>query len=261
MPHFVVTDEIPFGPQWVRKLPNGSAYSLHAVVINKSMMEMTDANLGKSITPKLETIVAHEFSHLKHDFGMADKLAMNLPWLLPLVAVESLYLYNHARKKTPHSPTQSDGDYARKLTASINAVSSEDIRKTDIPAPADTWHKDPRRERKIKETARYISVGALTALAGLFISREASLAREFRADKFAVELTGNKEIYKKMLVDMEDIWEKAFQENKFGASFTKRFLESLKHIVENFTQAHPSTEQRIKFIDRLKSTQTGLSPG
>jgi Zn-dependent protease with chaperone function len=249
-PHVMVMDEMSHEPLWARKLPNAFAIPERTVIISKGMMDMTGSSTSMRMSPGLETVMAHEMSHLKHSI-VGFHIA---PFTLPLIAMAGLDLYDRARARTERKLEQDRQELYRQLVGNINGVADADLEKfrKAEKTPSDKWGPDPVWQQYVTHLARYALVGMAGMAMGLSFAQHASLHAEFRADKFAVQLTGKPEMLKKALVDIDKALMKA-RKNKpvTNDPVLVRFMDGWKDFIESHIHAHPSTEERISYIDQV----------
>ena len=251
IPHVIVMDEFPMGPVWTRKLPQGGANPMRMVLLNDSMMKLTGSSIYGKMSSELETVMAHEFSHLK-DGGfhlLGNRLQV---FAMPLVAMAGLYLYDRAKEKTEHKQGQSKAEYLNELTGNIHKEADAEIAKAHNPEKPNEWHIDPDWHECIMNAGRYFLVAAVGLCAGLGIARHVALSAEYRADKMAVELTGNPEIFKKVLSDLHATRREARPEKPIADTFGKIIKEKYHDLLGETIHAHPTLKQRISYIDGLE---------
>lgn len=249
-PHILVVDELPVGPVWSRKLPNAGASPLQSVLVSKSMLESTGSSLNRPMSKKLETVMAHEFSHLKD--GALHNLGVRvMPFALPLISMAGLWLYDRAKAKTKHIAHENKKEYGKRLTESIHKEADEQIEETKQGTNTKKWHADPNWSEWAINAGRYALVAAVGLATGLLLTRHFSLSAEFRADKFAVEKTGSPEMFKDMLKQLSKIWGEAKanqpKEDKVGGII----MEKYHWLISRTIHAHPSLQERLAHIDKI----------
>lgn len=260
LPHIMIMDEIPIGAAWARKMPNAAANHMRGIIISKSMLDLTNSSIHRAITPELEAVMAHEFSHLK-DGSMHMLMIHRGTFALPLVAMAGLYLYDRAKEKTKREYGQSKDEYLSELSKNIHKSADEEIEKGKNIQNQQEWHFDSYWKAGIINAGRYGIVAAVGLVGGLLAARHASLAAEFRADKNAVELTGNPEIFKKVLSELTNVKRKYLPDVRPKAdNFGEIIKEKYHWLMARTLHAHPTLDERLSHIDRVAGS-TGFAAG
>lgn len=258
IPRVIVVDKLPGGPIWAQKLPNAGASPLRVVLVSEAMMKCTGADLSRRLSPGLEAVMAHEFSHLK-DGALHSLHGHFTPFLLPLVAMAGLYLYDRANEKTKPQAGQSKEEYGKALADSVHKVADAEIEKCKCKEreAAKHWHYDPAWQAQIIDAGRYALVAAVTLGAGLLWARQHSLAAEFRADGFAAQHC-SPEAMKKVLNDLEGVFKEA-RKNKPPIDSIGAWVKDKLHWVLNKTvHAHPSLKERVSYIDQVAAERQSV---
>lgn len=267
VPEILVTDRITLPmPVWMQKIPNGAGYPAGVVIINQGMMDMTGSHLSRAMSPSLETVMAHEFSHLK-DGLLHGMVGVYLPVVLPLIAMIGLRMYDKAHARSKKHPNQSKEEYTEQLTQNINDVANEEKEKNiSFHVHSDKWQIHPAWKAHMIEGARYMLVAAVGLATGLLASRHMALGAEFRADRRAVEMTGNPEIFKQVLSDLDKAWAEGHKNNppEMG-SVGKIIKRKFQWLLHETVYAHPTDKQRFDHIDKVaeriaRERARGLSP-
>ena len=252
VPHVVIAREFPMGPAWFRKLPNAGAMPIaHAVSVSESMLDLTKSSVNGRMSPMLEAVMAHEFSHLK-DGSFAIVAGRLLPFAMPIVAMSALSLYDRAKARTQRVDGESKGDYCNRLADNIDTISNEDIARCHQQAGKhDGWHVDPNWNEGMTRAGRYAIAAAIGLGVGLLGARFHSRASEFRADRMAVELTNNPEEFKRFFTVLEAEWTRVLKNTPRDTALDKQVENSLHRLMAETLHAHPSTAERIAHIDKV----------
>jgi Zn-dependent protease with chaperone function len=249
-PIVLYAKEIPIGPLWMRKLPNGGAApGAHLVVFNESMLKSCNATLHEVMPPTLETVFAHEFSHLKDGFTHA--LSGRLVAIaLPLVSMAGLYLYEKAKARTARKKEDTDKTYGARLHGSLNAVADEEIKKGHSTQHKfmDDYELNPNWKEHVMHSARYAMAAAIGLAAGLTFARYHSLAAEYRADKFAVEITKKPEAMKSMFTKTQEEWKNARPKPQ---TLGEHIKDAYSYVISKSIHAHPTQAKRLSYIDKV----------
>lgn len=246
---------LPIGPAYSWHLPNAVAYpDRHAIVISESMMKLTNSSLHGRMSPELETVVAHEFGHLKDGFVHLYGTRLQV-FAMPLVAMAGLYLYDKAHAKTEHKHGQSKAEYLNNLTENLHKAADAEIAETKIDKKEYSWKTDPRWQEWLINAGRYSIAAAIGVAGGLAATHYGVKNLEYGADKMAVQLTGNPEIYKKVLSDMHAIFDEAgrgaVKKYKKPDTFGKIIKEKYHNILSEAMNAHPSLKERLDAINNF----------
>lgn len=264
-PIMVLSDAPLVQYSWLEQVPNAAALpGRRLLLVNKQLMQLTGASLHAPVSPKLETLLAHELSHLKHDLPGVIGTRLSI-MAFPLVAVMGLHLYDRARHTTPRAPEETESNYKKRLADGIDNAAGEE-KKALLSAESLTfdqqqWRVEKNWWEKIVNAGRYAAAAAVGVGAALWLARRTSLAREFHADKFAAEVTGNPEILKSVLVDIHKEAEKLIAAHPAPDSIGKSFNEYYHDILVKTVDAHPSLRERLAFIDKVaqqRQTTTAL---
>ena len=251
VPHLFVSDTLDIGPIWARKLPNAGITESRFIIANKSLVDMAQGNLHGELTSELETILAHEFSHLK-DGRVHASATRFATYALPLVAMAGLWIYDKAKAKTQHKADENKQDYGKRLTENIHKTADEEVDKSNTPDKPHKWHADPTWSERILNAGRYAVVAAVGLAIGLTISRKMSLSAEFRADRMAVLKTEKPEVFKKILTQITEKTQGAVAERlQNGDPISESIYDKLQMILGSTIHAHPTLSERIAAIDKI----------
>lgn len=255
VPRVLISETVPIGPAWARKLPNAAASPLvRLVIVGKPMMELTNASLSRPMSPELKSFMAHEFSHLKDGVLYSTGWQRLSPLTSPFIAMAGLALYDHITANTKKKPDESPEEYQERVTSNIHQSADEEIKKIE-ETKSDTPHKweiDPQSKKGFVNGMRYIAAAAVGLGAGLMLTRHKMLSAEYRADKMAVEWAEAPEAQKKTLSNLHKIWGEAGRKQPPADTFAKKWNEFYhEKISANTIHAHPTLEQRLSFIDQV----------
>ena len=257
VPHVVIAD-IGIGSQ-VAPTANAAAFlNAKGIVINPKMLELTRASVHSRLTPELETVISHELSHLKDGVAHVITRQYILPVAAPIIGIIGLYLFDKANNKTPFQAEKSKDEHFKGLEQNLHKVADEEIEKIKNEKLEDGWYISPEWKARIVDSARYAMAAAIGLAGGAAFTRSGMLAAEYRADKMAVNLTGNPDIYKNMMVAMDRQFAelmkcgeaniKHLKKHGFEMTVSKKIKEFFAHEIFG---PHPSFKERHSFIDRV----------
>lgn len=257
-PIVAFAEKIPFGISWLQHLPNAVALDVGLVFCTNSLMNLSKSTPAYTPSPALKSIIAHEFSHLKYDVGMGSKLVRKSPILLPAAAMLGLMMYDKAIAKS-----QGNENVLAQVKQNIHRIADgEQARIDEEQRSQDAWRMEPEVHRPLIEVGRYLAVGAIGLVAAYLLQRHSSLAKEYRADKVAVELAKAPEAYKQILIDIDKAQKEMVHQivgdpkalKSMKANPVKFYLEVGKGLIrEYFTFAHPSLPERLAYVDRVSA--------
>lgn len=266
-PIIAVTDRIPIGPVWMHHFPNLAALPNEGLVFcNKAMLNMCKSSTHTAPSPALKSWFAHELSHLKHDSG-GTIISHYSGIVLPAAAMMGLYIYDKAMKKTPE-----DKNILVNMNQEIHTIADHELKLLDDEQKKDRinnpWRMEPAIHKPIIEASRYLAAGALGLVGAYLLRRHISLAREFRADKVAVELVKAPEAFKQSLIEIEHahmegarkIFTNPKQLETIKPKTMKEHLELGKTLLDIYTtHAHPKLSERLTHVDKVAANMLAKS--
>ena len=257
-PAVFVVDHIPGVPIAYRKLPNAAGIGgpINLMALNPTIMEGTQSSLYRTPSTKMQGILAHELSHVRHDFGSSMATGLG-PLIAPLAGLIGLWMYDRAQQKRQSNKEPTSPQEVKQLNQDINAAAEEEKKHVDeqIYEPG-KWHIDPVWQKAAIDVGRCMMVAAVSYAGAMLLARPSSISREYAADRFAVELTGEPETFKQTLTEIH----KMADEMKKSVPPPSTFKEHVERIHKKFknltNHAHPTLKQRIAAIDKLTKAET-----
>lgn len=282
VPTFIATRHNPMpGPAWVKATPFGGAVP-PAILVNdtllglceissdaqqlrafkanpSSLLRIANESLKKRMNPALETVVAHELSHVRDGY-LGGTIGSRLPVLaMPLAALAGYRLYLRAHDKAKK-------DDAASLAQHVKDGVEEEVAQAHAGAKehANTPHPDPKWTEGLIRMGGDVAAVAAGLGTGLITTRHLSLASEYRADRMAVELTGKPNEFKDVLSNMTACtYEIARLHHKQQPKkLPKTLMDHVKREIwmtlEETVHAHPSLKERFSHIDKV-ALERGIS--
>lgn len=245
-------------------------------------------NLHAHPSGEMQAVISHELCHVRH---MLREAMPHIALIggLPLAGMGAMVLIDKTNEKlrerkalnladppsfwqafneTLHD-THEKGIYhtihefslrSSPLTAKLFSSQSRhspSVTAASLPQPDSTPRQardiigDMSWDEAIMEEAKYLAVGAAMLLPALAACRHLSMANEFRADRFAVALTGHKDIasaLQKMAAETEAIVSKNAA-TPLEKNWAKRISQSVwDYVREALLGTHPADSRRITAI-------------
>ncbi len=228
---------------------------------------------------EVKAVVGHELSHARYRVSEgATRVALLAG--IPMAGMGAMYLIDKTNEKLRRNnqlhPDQ-PGAWWSAFQETLSDVQKNGIMATfsdfarhsspgtakllGITAPANSTqengkyaHQDMSWAEASMQEAKYLAVGAAMFVPALAAWHSASLMHEYRADKFAVALTGNKDMANALL-KLEGA---AGREMMAGAhtalekGWVSRVMESISSYFKEAKEgAHPLTSKRVAAIDKI----------
>jgi Zn-dependent protease with chaperone function len=232
------------------------------------MLDNTSSSLGGKASAELEAVFAHEFSHLKDGWIKAFSGRAAVVGV-PVIGIAAFYLLKRAYEKHDPKHKQSEKELAQALKEKVEHIAAGEIQQAEqVDHRIDEMQLDPAWKKYVIASAQYAAVAAIGLAGGLAVARYSSLASEFRADKFAVEITQKPETFKKMLTNLHEARgvklgqkDHAFKQSLgYANGFLEKAEETLNWILKKTIHAHPTLEQRLSHVDKLVQNSIGGMP-
>lgn len=259
-PMVAVVDRIPIGPLWAQWLPNAASLPEEGLVFcTRSMMNLTNSSIHNAPSFGLKGWFAHELAHLKHD-AVGALLSHYSTLLFPAAAMVGLFIYNKALAKTPENAP----NYAERFQHNIHQGANNEQARLDEEekkhSPDKPWRIEAAAHRPLIEAGKYLAAGVAGLIGAYAFRQHASLSREFRADRIAVELTKAPEAFKQALMDMEraygDATKRIISDPKALEAIMPKTMKEYFDLGKlwldiNTTHAHPTFPERLAHIEKI----------
>jgi len=227
---------------------------------------------------ELKAVIGHELSHARYRFQEAATRVTLLAGI-PMAGMGAMYLIDKTNDKLrkngqlhPDKPqawwdafheawadiqkmgvTGAISDFTHRAIPGMASITTPQPSEQPNNTPANNADNDPWARGLLQES-KYLAVGAAMLIPALAACHSTALLHEYRADKFAVALTGNKEMAN-ALRRVEHYTEKALAEGAktpMEKSWAGRVIKSIRdYFVEASEGAHPATRSRIEAIEKI----------
>lgn len=245
-----------------------AAASPHAgkVYVSDGMMKLLNCDHNSAPSPSMQSVLGHELGHMKYDGHIPSRLGIQTSWIsLPLAGMLALAFYEQALESPNLSLPQEVK--RRQIQGHIDNAIEQTLESER--QKAEKAHGNPDHFEWLKHQlyeARYLVIAALGMAGGLWLNRNASNFREFRADQVEAELMGEVESFKELERLFPDAARRVFKEHNppskdFAERLEQMFEKSWRRFKHSIFYAHPSSHARIEAVtDHLEQVKRTGKP-